>query len=865
MKKIPLLIFVFLFFLFQYSFYAFPEENLPDFSQTKSIIFDGKLDRTTPETALKPGSVREVRNMIRPAPGIPVGWKCRGGQTKFNTSAIAAKEIKGIWQYKNAEHDIDLFFVQCDDQIWSSTTTPPGTTANFGTSIYTLVSGTSHAFGEKINDDMVWAATGNTPWAWSGGTAYPDGFRLDYTGGTTLYQNGYEYVRNQREDKNIVFIDSTSGYFYFGYRRRLEAISLDFLTGATNINASGLTICQLIDGTWSGVAGLVDGTADASGVTTCYQSGRISWTYNEKADHSILPYTTDDLFWYRGAVTAALTSGIKVWRVRVHDKCEAITSLWNGQYNIAMGCLVGDETTGVTDYLGEITDGTIYNYAPLDGVGSSIKLYLGFLYPAKGLYFDFPPGYTNQTTSCTMTVKGWDGTAWVAKSVNTVDLTSSNGMSFSVQGVYQWDDEDQDYKRRMGGGLLDLYWYEITFSSDLPSDVRLSEAGQIPRPESIPPFPKYSGVLEYNERAMWWPGNDSIHGVDFSEVGLPHVLMQSGIPKVSARVAFTSGDKFGPGIVNAAETLSVYAIASTRDPLRLYLTQGKVAGKIDTTLISDTVGCIAPHTMKIIEDGIRLFSRDQVMHGVFLMAPNAFYLTNGPSLVNISQPIADYFDTGSTPYIQPEYAYKSYSWIDFQNKLILTAAPVNMENSDYVQTTCNVVFPYSYVSDEWLDIWTYANPPSCGADVIGYNNQRMPYVGDYSGFVHRTNIGDSDNGNSIEHWVKTTQISLMDTLNYQARLMQLRARYKAQTSGNIDVFVYPDGSITGIQPSGVTDMEMAHAGHDMASGKVVFGDSMDLVGESHAIEFRSGTTNVEQMEIHGFTVEFQPDIPTGGP
>lgn len=841
-------------------------------SQKKDFRFDSKLDRTTPEAAMKPGAAREARNMMRPAPGIPVGWKGRWGQTKFCTNPVSQAEIKGIWQYKNAEHDHDLFFTQCNDQIWSSTTSPPGTIGTFGTAVYDLTSGTGPAFGEKINDDMVWAASETTPWAWSGGTAYPDGFRVDHIGGQTLYQNGYEYVRDQREDTNIAISSiSTGATFYFKYRRRLEGLSLDFVTGTTNTLDSGVSICELINGAWIGVANLTDGTKGhkvEGNEKPFYENGRISWDYNAQADHSILPYTNEHGYWYRAAVTAQVTSGIKVWRVRVHDKCEAMTSLWNGEYNIALGCLVGDEVTGTTDYLGEVTDGTVYFYAPLGGVGSTNKLYVGFLFPAKGLYFDFPPGYTNQTVSNTMTVKGWSGTAWQTKSVNTNDSTKMGNYSFGNAGTYQWDDEEQDYKRRMGGGFLDLYWYEITWSTDFSTgttEVRLSEVGQIPRPDSLPPFPHYDGVIEYNERAAWWTGVDNIHGMDFSQVELPHVLMQSGIPQISAKAAFTSGNKYGPGIINGNETLSVYLITSTEDPLRLYLTQGKIAGKIDTTLISDTVGCIAPHTMQVIEDGLRLFSRDQLMHGVWLMAPNAFYITNGPSLINVSQPIADYFDTGSTPYIQPEYAHLSYTWTDYQNKLVLTAAPVNLTNSSDVQTTCNVVFVYSYVSDEWYDIWVYGSPPSCGLDVIGYDNQRMPYVGDYNGYIHRTNTGDNDNGSSIEHWVKTAQTLLMGTLNHKARLVKARARYKARTSGNIDVFAYPDDKIVGIQPSGVTNMSMVNDGYNMTSDRVIFGDSVSLIGESHGIEFRAGTTDIETMEIHGFSLEFLPDIPTGGP
>ena len=398
----------------------------------------------------------------------------------------------------------------------------------------------------------------------------------------------------------------------------------------------------------------------------------------------------------------------------------------------------------------------------------------------------------------------------------------------------------------------------------MPDDIRFIEAGQIPKPETIPPFPEYDFVIEYHERALWGPSNKHPHGLDFSQVDYPHILMQDGIPNITARSAGETGNIFGPGRPYAITRFADWAILGTIDPLALYILQGKTQGTVDSMRISSTVGVIAPHSMLVITDAVRRFNQDKVMNAVFFLSPEGVYLCNGPTLLKISQPIADYWDINSAPYIEPDYAYLSYAWVDYQNGLILLSVPMNLTGSG-TQTTCNVVLPYSYLADEWLDQWRYNSPPACGRSIIGTDDQRMVYYGDYDGYVWRANIGNSDNENAIEHYLKTSQISLLDMLNYEFRTLQLRARYKAQASGDIDIAIFPDDIATGLQASGVTNMSMVKAGYSLTSDKVILSDSIYNIGESIGFEFRSGTTSVEEMEIYGFTVDFMHEKPTGGP
>lgn len=839
----------------------------PGTPEFRSFLFDGKLDRTTPETALPPGSVKKALNVIRPAPGIAQGWKARSGASKHNTTAIGSGvTIDGIWSHVHPEHGTYSFLTQTGGQIYNATNDPPSTAGgSFGSSVYTMDSDAGAAFCDHINDDWVGAATGTSPWAWSGGTDWPRLFYVKHETGTTLYRDGTEDVTDDRLDTSVVLPEhsGSSEYFYFAHQRRLDGLYLDLLTGSTNILASGLTIQARRDGAWVGVSSLSDGTADPSGVTTLYESeGHIVWDRDTSDDPHLLPGTQEHFFWYRAGVTADVTDNIKAWRARVNDDCEDITNLWSGYWEVTTGALLST-TTGYANYTGEVTDGTDAEYINMAGIATTQELYVAFPFPVFAIYVYVDPEYRNEDgTPVLKDIEWWDGddNTWTPVTGTTRDGTEGEDGSLHHSGAIQWDGEGIDEHGRYLGGdkLFPWYWYRLTWMGDIPStnEIHVYEIAGAQKPDSVPPLPEYDGVIEHNSRAWGWPSENYRHGIDYAEEGKPWVW--------NGPQAGSTGNIFGPGVVNSMARLGSYAVVSTKEPYRLYLLQGKSPGKFDELLLSTQVGAVAPHSMATIEDAVKLFSRNVVVNAVTLMAPDGVYLTDGMRVISISQPIADYFDTSATPYIEPEYANEAYSWVDYQNKIVNFAVPLNMQNSDHTQTSLNYVLPYAYLNDEWYDRHEFNSDFACGMAIVGDNDQRLAYAGDYNGYVWRLNTGNSDNGNAVEHYIRTAQINMLDTINVRTRILQLRARYRAEDSGNIDPKIFPDGHEDGFSPSGVTNMSMENSGYDMTSGKVAFDDSQNLVGESCGFEFKAGVTDVETMEIHGFTVDYQRDRRTGG-
>jgi len=78
-------------------------ESKPNQTFSRSYVFTGQLNRTIPYVALDGTAVQEVQNMIRTAPGAPVGWKTRQGYSQHNSTALGAYQVKSLHQFVNKD------------------------------------------------------------------------------------------------------------------------------------------------------------------------------------------------------------------------------------------------------------------------------------------------------------------------------------------------------------------------------------------------------------------------------------------------------------------------------------------------------------------------------------------------------------------------------------------------------------------------------------------------------------------------------------------------------------------------------------------------------------------------------------------
>ena len=236
-------------------------------------------------------------------------------------------------------------------------------------------------------------------------------------------------------------------------------------------------------------------------------------------------------------------------------------------------------------------------------------------------------------------------------------------------------------------------------------------------------------------------------------------------------------------------------------------------------------------------------------------------MVDGKTLIKISSlktgSISDYWDTNSGPYIEPSYAHISYAWLNYKTKTVHFAVPMNLTGSG-TQTTCNRELIFNWSTLEWYDVHRLNKPAACGLSLVGSDNQRMTYIGDHDGKVYRANIDDDDVGTIIEHWVKTSDFTLIpkqDALNWYDQLKAVRVKAKTDANGYIQVRAHPDGKTTGTLLDTTTSVSLVKSGYGYIADKVEAAEK----GEVFAFEFKSGKTDTGAcMEILGYTVEGYP-------
>jgi len=658
--------------------------------------------------------------------------------------------------------------------------------------------------------------------------------------------DGYEEVRNSLTTRYIPYPASTFDPVYVGFRRPVNAIHF-YIDGTPNSETETMAVYywQGSSSTWNLVGNLVDGTIISA--ATLAQSGEMSWDKGPSGETPrVLPGTSDDLYWYKLTPSGNLSSGVNIYQVTVSEDMGEIANLWSGYQVLASGVLL-DQGAGYADYTAEVTDGTDTNVMPLDSLATDSELYVGFDERAQGIVIRMAPDHINSDATV-VTVKYWDGDSWVSVG-ELVDGTSNGTDSLAQTGMIQWDgDSFREIKSVLGGLRTPYFWYQLSWSVALDADVDVWEVSFASKPD---PIPKYDGVINYNNNALWWPGTEGAGTLDYSQQGYAHIL--NG-PYSGATLPI-----FGGGEVNAITMLGTSAIVSTKNPYQTYFLEGINPAEFTAVLVSDKVGAIAPKALLSIDSGVRIFDDQVRVRSAIFMAADGIYMTDGSTILNISDPISDYFNASSGPYIEPEYIDTSYAWVDHEEKTVHFAVPMNMSGSG-TQSVLNRELVYGYLTDEWYGLYQRGAAANCGLDVIGSSNESLTYAGGFLGYVYRTNTGTDDSGTKITHKFKTSPLSplqgtISDALNYSSTLRRIKIKGKADTtSGAVaGVTVYPDGITTGVDAG---DISLENTGYGMVSGAL----NVTQTGDEFAFEFDSDLLGAE-MELYGFTIDFMPQRP----
>jgi hypothetical protein len=673
-------------------------------------------------------------------------------------------------------------------------------------------------------------------------------------------------------------LGNASNYFLVGSRRPLQGVKFYISTG--NAETSTLTAKEWTGSAWSDLAITADNTT--TGGITLQKTGTVTWASTVSTAKT--RYINGlSLYWYQFYYDAGNPS---IYYVTVDAPIQSIKNIWNGVEVNAVKVKKFDSTytdsandflswdngnqgmsreefckqswakdhfwcVGQQDFINLVGDNSDDTYATFGSLANTHSILLGFTDQQQGFDIRFVPTKINTTDNTTMTVKYWDGSNWV--NVNALsDGTATVNKSFNRNGVIVFSpvDQGQEFKQQIADSYP-LYYYQITFADNLSSDVFVSEIRGIPNPPIIPSY-KFSATFQ-NRLFLFGETNNRKNNAIYSAYNSPDIF--NGPDSGSLQFGDETDIMAAAGIYNVFNTTGGIEQLIVTKKNETYRVTGSSPSTWSVQRISTNVGCIAPLTMVSAD----MTNVENIKRQVAIwMSDKGVFMSDGASVLSISDDIACYFDPNSSKYIPAAMMSKSVAWYDpaLKSYKLLIASGSGV-------THLNTELEYSLKYQEWTKIYreagAAANPLQSGWITSDTNGGTYSYGGARNGFVYRLENGNNWDSTSITSYLWTKDI----ILDQQAPLFRtstakyLRTTYKKKATGAITLTHYGDGAVT---TSGTSGQMGPRAITATEASTNVYNTQSVLLGPDlyHSFKF-SATTNVaDGLELTGLGIWYEP-------
>jgi hypothetical protein len=455
------------------------------------------------------------------------------------------------------------------------------------------------------------------------------------------------------------------------------------------------------------------------------------------------------------------------------------------------------------------------SFVELDGLTTAQWFICGFSEKMSGVNFHFVNGKEHSTAGTVMTVEYWDGSDWA--SVGTVDDgTLSGTVSMGKNGTVTWQPPTSEYRQTINpartiaaiqlpsvydkkakirynnrfvqsvNNEVRLYYYKFSFSKALDAEVEVYHISGIPKQTEIGfyKFPFFA-----NDR-LWLCSdqkarrNSAVCTADGSSAvfnGEDSLRFEFGSSEdlTGAAWLFTS---VGSSIYNVmlffkqSETWAL--IGGSPDEW----TSGKYR-------ISSTVGCVAPHTIKVVDLGpesIKGLNRNIVVW----QAQDGIYLSDGRSPFKISSDISDKFDPRNTSGINSDEIANSTAGWDNYNKCYHWCW-ASGTNTDLDQEW---VFDFNKMA--WFQI-DRTSDLQYMVEVKDTNGNEYLYGALDTGYVERLENGTDFDGTDIAQTFHLGDMALVEGsvgIETDIEYVCLQCATKSTTSNSITLTHYGDGN-----------------------------------------------------------------------
>ncbi len=613
------------------------------------------------------------------------------------------------------------------------------------------------------------------------GTTYLEGKIDEYR-----VSDSARHTSNFEKPTEAYSANTTQAYLYVGAIRPIDGFKLYMDT--VNASTSTMTAFYWDGDSWEAVSNLSDGTA--SGGISLAQTGTV--TFDSTVSTAKIKYINGVVvYWYK-VVIDAVDAGVDVYNATISTPFQEIVDIWNGipellnSFQIYDNSTYNDNTLNVRENVYVSTDsGT---YAELDSLATGTDYYIcGFSSRTTGVFINFVSGKVNTTSGTFVAVSYWDGETWVDLGA-VDDGTFEGGVSHAKTGAITWDSPayQNEFTTEINNSAQ-LYYYKFTFTQNLSADVQVYNITGIPAQKLISDykFPFFS-----NDRLM----------LCSDQKGKKNSVLVSAQNTSSVFNGFDSVEYlFGDEkeIVGAAWLYSQYG--SSIFNVILFFKKNEIWALVGNGpsdwvkyRVSETVGCVDPETIKVIDIPPQT-SQTLNRNIVQFRASDGVYMSDGRSPIKLSDDISDKFDKRESTMVNDDVA--SFSMWDEANKCY------HWCYAEGSATTLDKELILDLEKPGWFEIdRTTDKKLQYAIEVKDTNGATYNYGFNDEGYMYRLENGNDFDGQSIQCTLHTGDMVLAGgniPVESDAEYFCLMAVAKTTTANKITFTHYGDSKATG--------------------------------------------------------------------
>jgi hypothetical protein len=770
----------------------------------KEIPFSGKM--MTGEPATIGMNFRTLKNMRYTDTHI----KGVLGMTKINSSDLASNpKIRSAFHFKKSQPVESHLMLQAynsagaSPKVFHHQTAIPNAGNFTGTALWTDNAAAGRGYFANAPDGQMFYANGVDTCIYGGNeirtgafiacasvlvTAEAVGTPRDFT----------DAINNTKTDSGNVATIAFGTYpaFLVGSPRPIQGIKLYISTA--NGTASTMTCSAWSGSAWVNAA-ITDNTDTGP---TLAVTGTVTFGSSIGA---VQPRYIEGyfLYWYQFSISGGSAN---ISQCTLIDEFQNVLDMWDGVFRDVTRFYKYDTTyiDYTTNVLNDDYDSTSagtfanLNSLPAYDVGVDHFIEIGFGEKITGLKIDIPSPNTNATV---MTVYYWDGAAYATVGA-VCDGTSAAGKSFAQTGVVSWSNANLVYENKKAvRSSPPLYYYLIGFSNALDDGVHVNYVGGITAQKQINYF-KFPVFAQGRMLLCCDMSGDKNKAVCSSKY-LPQVY--NGDDSVDIYFGEEGELTCGTELFSQFGSSLYSLILMFKDHETWVMAGQDIAQWADNTfLLSSTIGCPAPLTLKTINLQAEPGAGVNRALAIWL-ANTGVFMSDGRAPIPVHGDIKAYFDREDARCIKSSLIGESIGFVDVEkSEYHLLVA------SGTAATGLNTELVYDIARNKWFEI-DRGTDLACGVTVHDTDGNPYAYGFIDTGYIERLEYGATFDGTAISHTIQFGDMPLAG-LATETRLSDVRLITVAKASGDVTLTHYSDSSSTGT----VRTMSPARTGYRIA-------------------------------------------------